>query len=128
MAGDLPVAVFELKEYMIIFRQLEVVDFLGIKAKVRSIVRCTGKGLQNADEYRLDIYFLSSDSPYPEPIVNLAERVGTIFMPMSDMAMVVDVLRNESPLYGHLRADHPAWTGITTTNEPIGAGDEDYAE
>jgi hypothetical protein len=126
MSGDSPVAVFELKEYMIIFRQLEVVDFNGIKARVRSIVRCSGKGLQNDETYRLDIYFLSADSPYPEPIVNLAERVGTIFMPVADMTVFIDVLRNEKPLYGHLRADHPAWTGITTTNEPIGAGDEDY--
>lgn len=126
MTGDSPVAVFELKEYMIIFRQLEVVDFQGIKAKVRSIVRCSGTGLQNTDAYRLDIYFLSADSPYPEPIVNLAERSGAIFMPIADMAVFVDVLRNEKPLYGHLRGDHPAWTGITTTNEPIGTGDEDH--
>jgi len=32
---------FEIKEYMIIWRQLEIQNFNGITAKVRAIVRCT---------------------------------------------------------------------------------------
>lgn len=127
MAQDSPVAVFEIKEYMVIFRQLEVREFNGVQANIRGIVRCTGTGTgSDKDEYRLDVYFLTADSEYPQPVVDLENRMGAIFFPISDMPVFVDVLRNEKPIYGHLRGDRPEWTSITTTNEPVGAGDEDF--
>ena len=52
---------FEIKEYMIIWRQLEIQNFNGITAKVRAIVRCTG------GDYGMDVFFLSEDSAYPDP-------------------------------------------------------------
>ncbi|MDQ7025178.1 MAG: hypothetical protein Q9P01_03105 [Anaerolineae bacterium] len=127
MATDLPVAVFEIKNYMVIFRQLEERDFDGVIAQIRGLVRCTGIGTQDNSDYRLDVYFLSSDSDYPAPQVNLEDKQGSIFMPVDNMMMFVDVLRNEKPIFGHLRADNPNWTSVTTTNEPVGAGDEDFA-
>ena len=36
--ADLPVAVFEIREYMVIFRQLEERDFAGVRAKIRGII------------------------------------------------------------------------------------------
>jgi len=126
MATDLPAAVFEIKEYMVIFRQLEERDFGGVMAQIRGIVRCTGIAATGDDEYRLDVYFLAANSLYPDPIVNLDEHTGAIFFPMADMSTFVDILRNEKPIYGHLRADYPQWTSVTTTNEPVGAGDEDF--
>lgn len=127
MTTDLPVAVFEIKNYMVIFRQLEERDFDGVTAQIRGLVRCTGVGTQDDNEYRLDVYFLSPDSDYPEPHVHLEENQGSIFMPVDNMMMFVDVLRNEKPIFGHLRGDNPNWTSITTTHEPVGAGDEDFS-
>lgn len=126
MASETPIAVFEIKQYMVIFRQLEKRDFNGVEAQIRGIVRCTGDNANDDHDYRLDVYFLSRDSAFPDPIVDLENHTGSIFMPVSDMRMLVDVLRNEKPLYGHLRGDNAQWTSITTTNEPVGAGDEDY--
>ena len=59
---------FEIKEYMIIWRQLEIQNFNGITAKVRAIVRCTG------GDYAMDIFFLSEDSAYPDPFVEEKEK------------------------------------------------------
>lgn len=126
MVTNVPVAVFEVKNYMVIFRQLEERDFNGVTAQIRGLVRCTGKGTSDDGEYRLDVYFLSPDSDYPTPEINIAEKSGAIFMPVGNMMAFVDVLRNEKPIYGHLRADQPSWTSITTSNEPVGAGDEDF--
>jgi hypothetical protein len=123
--ADLPVAVFEIKEYMIIFRQLEERDIGGVKARIRGIVRCSGADPKTQAQYRLDVYFLTSDSPTPAPQIDLANNNGAIFFPFSDMQVLVDVLRNEKPIYGHLRADKPEWTSITTTNEPVGSGETD---
>lgn len=122
---DLPVAVFEVKEYMVIFRQLEEREFNGVKAKIRGIVRCSGVAPTTEAQYRLDVYFITPDSPIPAPVVDLSTNSGSIFFPMSDLTPFVDILRNEKPIYGHLRGDRPEWTSITTTNEPVGSGETD---
>ncbi len=124
MTPNLPLSVFEIKEYMVIFRQKETRDFNGVNAHVRAIVRCNGADNQGV-AHRLDVFFLSPDSPVPAPIIDLAEHTGQIFFPMSDLLVLVDVLRNEKPIFGHLRADNPEWTSITTTNEPVGEGEGD---
>lgn len=125
MANDTPVIVFDIENYMIIFRQLEKRDFGGVEAHIRGIVRCTGISTPGDHDCRLDVYFLTLDSPVPDPIVNIEERSGAIFLPSSEMALLIDVMRNEKPLYGHLRGDNPQWTSITSMNEPVGVGDED---
>lgn len=124
--ADLPVAIFEIKNYMVIWRQLEERDFGDITAKIRGLVRLTGSGTQDDEDYRLDVYFLSEDSDTPAPVVDLEKNVGAIFMPIRDISAFVDILRNEKPIYGHLRGDNPQWTSVTTTNEPVGTGDEDH--
>lgn len=108
---------FEVKEYMVILRQLEVMEFQGVTIRLRGIVRCIG------DNHTLDVYFLAPDSPMPAPVIDLAAKKGYMFMPFSDLTILVDLLRNESPIYAHLRGDRPEWTSITTTKEPVGEGE-----
>ncbi len=120
------VAVFEIKNYMVIWRQLEERAFAGVMARIRGLVRCNGVGADDQESYRLDVYFLSQDSDMPDPQVDIANRRGAIFMPIDDLFAFVDILRNESPIFGHLRGDFPQWTSVTTTNEPVGVGDEDH--
>lgn len=112
-----PVAVFEIREYMIIWRQQEVRDFAGVQARIRGIVRCSG------DEYRMDVFFLTEDSPVPTPFYHADKKEGGMFLPAGDMLAFVDMLRNEKPIFGHLRGDRPEWTSVTTTNEPVGEGE-----
>ena len=40
--SDQRVAVFEIKNYMVIWRQLEEREFDGVTARIRGLVRCTG--------------------------------------------------------------------------------------
>lgn len=129
MNPDMPVAVFEIKEYMIILRQNEERMFGGVNARIRGLVRCSGIGQQPkaGEDYRLEVFFLAEDSAFPEPQIDLANNSGQMFMPMSDMLLLVDTLRYEKPIYGHLRGDRPNWTSITTTNEPVGEGTEDQS-
>lgn len=108
---------FEIKEYMIIWRQLEIQNFNGISAKVRAIVRCTG------GDCGMDILFLSEDSDYPDPFVEDKGNKGYMFLNIRDIMPFVDMLRFEKPIFGHLRPDRPEWMSITTTKEPIGEGE-----
>ena len=120
------VAVFEIKRYMVIWRQLEERDFAGVTARIRGLVRCSGVGSADQESYRLDVYFLADDSAMPDPQVDIENKTGAIFMSIRDMHAFVDILRNEKPIFGHLRGDNPQWTSVTTTNEPVGTGDEDH--
>jgi len=115
---------FEVQEYKVVFRQLEERDFGGVTAQVRGLVRCIGRGVTNQGNYQLDVYFLTTASDFPQPVVDLENRMGSIFLPMVDMLTFVDILRNEKPIYGYLDKDTPSWTSITTDNEPVGEGEE----
>lgn len=110
-------ALFEVKEYMVIVRQLEVTDFQGTEIRLRGIVRCHG------DEYTLDVYFLDEASAFPTPVCDLEKKRGYMFLPVASMSMLIDLLRNEKPIYAHLRGDRPEWTSLTTTKEPVGEGE-----
>lgn len=109
--------VFEIKEYMIVWRQLELLDFDRVTAKIRALVRCTG------GEYTMDVYFLAEDSPFPNPGYDVSNKKGHMFLNIRDIAAFVDMLRNEKPVYGHLRGDRPEWTSVTTGKEPVGEGE-----
>jgi hypothetical protein len=109
--------VFEIKQYMVIWRQMEKREFGDLEVKVRGMVRCIG------DEYSMDIIFVAPDSSYPDPIFDKEKHKGFMFMPISDMRAFVDILRNEKPIFGHLRDDRPEWTSITTSQEPVGEGE-----
>lgn len=110
-------AVFEIKQYMVIWRQREMREFSGMQVAVRGLVRCSG------DEYALDVMFVAPDSDMPDPIFDVEKKKGYMFMPISDMLAFVDILRNEKPIFGHLRGDRPEWTSVTTTQEPVGEGE-----
>jgi len=109
--------VFEIKEYMVIWRQLEEQDFRGQAIRVRALIRCTG------GDYAMDIYFLDSDSTFPNPYYDIEQKKGYMFLNIRDLSAFVDILRNERPIYGHLRGDRPEWMSITTGKEPVGEGE-----
>ncbi|MEQ8674949.1 MAG: hypothetical protein RLP44_03730 [Aggregatilineales bacterium] len=111
--------IFEIKNYMVIWRQAEKRMFGETEVVIRGIVRCTG------DEYSMDVIFYAPESPYPDPVIELDKKKGYMFLPMSDMLAFVDILRNEKPIYGHLRADRTDWTSVTTSQEPVGEGEID---
>lgn len=108
------VKVFEIKEYMIIWRQLEKQTFNGVEAGIRALVRCTG------GEYTMDVYFLALESAFPEAHYDMTTKKGVMFLPVADIGPFVDMLRNEKPIYGHLRGDRPDWMSVTTSKEPVG--------
>lgn len=111
------VKVFEIKEYMIVWRQLELMSVGGVTAKVRALVRCTG------GEYTMDVYFLADDSPFPSPYYDVPQKRGYMYLNISDIGPFVDMIRNEKPVYGHLRGDRPEWMSVTTGKEPVGEGE-----
>ena len=114
------VEVFEIKNYMVIWRQAEVRDFNGTDVTIRAMVRCSG---EQADDFSMDIIF-TDDASVPDPIIDEEQKKGFMFLNTNNILPFVDMLRNEKPIYGHLRGDRPEWTSVTTSQEPVGEGEE----
>jgi hypothetical protein len=115
------VIVFQIKQYMIIWRQLELMQVGGTTIKLRALVRLIG------DEYSMDVYFIEPDSAVPQPGFDVAQKKGYMCLPIMDIMPFVDMVRNEKPIYGHLRGDRPEWTSVTTSKEPVGEGNLDQS-
>ena len=86
----------------------------GIKIKARGIISCHGEG------HKLVAHFLTENSPVPDPVFRVTDRVGAIFLPFRDMPPFVDLLRNEKPIYAYMNSENPEWNNIGTTMEPVG--------
>lgn len=86
----------------------------GTLIKAQGVLACYGADL------RFIMYFLREDSPVPNPIYHIPNKVGAIFLPFKDMAHYVDLVRNEKPIYAYLNSDKPEWNNISTSKEPIG--------
>ena len=90
--------------------------------KAHSYIRIEGDG-----GYLL-IYFLTEDSPVPNPpaFVGSGEKGGGICVPMSAMPAYMDMIRNEDPIYIVLYPDKPEYNHIATAWEKVGSGDDPW--
>lgn len=86
----------------------------GKTIKAKGYVACYG------GDHRFIAYFLAPDSPVPDPVYVVANKVGAIFLPFEDMDQYVDMVRNEKPVYAYLNSDHPQWNSLKTSKEPVG--------
>ena len=110
------VAVFEIKNYMVIWRQLEVREFANVTAPNSRAGALHGGGCGRGRNLPARCLF-SWRTTAPYLIHRWISPTGAapIFMSISDIHAFVDILRNEKPIYGHLREDNPQWTSVTTT-------------
>ena len=80
-------------------------------------ITCSGDGGY------VTIYFLHDASQSSPNYWHGANR-GTIFMPRWQYDWVVDILRNEKPVYCTLSSDNPKWHSLHTGPEPPGDGEQ----
>lgn len=106
--------VFEVKEYEVFVAREMTVDALG--ARFSAYIVCKGES-----EHRLCLYF-SHGGPL---VANTVEngRIGRAFLPAEAYPWVVDLLRNERPVYAYLNPDEPLWNRLYTGPEPVGEGE-----
>jgi len=86
--------------------------------KHQGAISCVGENREV-----LLIYFLSPGSAIPQPSYNHTTKKGAIFLPIKDMSLYVDMLRNEKPIYGYMDSDAPEKNAIRTIVEPVGEGE-----
>lgn len=105
---------FVVDRYRVSIGQRNTATWNGVQIGIRGYVTCYG------DDHRFIAYFLTDDSPVPEPTYIPANKVGAIFLSREEMSLFVDVVRNEKPLYAYLNSDRPHWNSIRTAYEPVG--------
>ncbi len=108
---------FEIKTYQITVGT----DLLSIvtdeEATIEAIVGCYG------DDHQLMINFVKDGETIPSSSFDVDKKIGTMFKPLSQMPIIVDILRNEKPLFAKVNSDKPNWNSISTGHEPVGEGE-----
>jgi len=105
---------FPVEKYEITLGHANTATWSGQTIKARGIVACYG------GDHRFIAYFLTDDSPVPNPVYVVQNKVGAIFLPFKEMGPFVDLVRNEKPIYAYLNSDKPQWNSLSTGKEPIG--------
>ena len=105
---------FQVTSYKMALGHAISATWSGKKIKIRGYVACYG------GDHRFIGYFLTNDSPVPNPVYVVDNKVGAIFLPFDEMPLFVDMLRNEKPVYAYLNSNHPEWISIKTSKEPVG--------
>jgi hypothetical protein len=67
------------------------------------------------------LWFYDDGSTLPDPVRH-SEGVYSLHYRMRDFAHIVDMLRNEKPVFIHWDDSYPTNTRVSTTNEPVGEG------
>ncbi len=82
--------------------------------------------LEGANGHDIYIHFIKDGCELPPPYFTDYGKSGGMYLHYCQFAHVVDILRNERPVYGHLYAsnDHHGRVWFGTDAEPIGEGEE----
>ena len=86
----------------------------GASASFDAVVRVTGEG--NA----VYLHFLNSDSITSDNVWYPDTKFGRIYMRRAMLPVVIDILRNEKPVFCRMSDTIPGLCQISTDQEPVG--------
>ncbi len=89
----------------------------GSLIQYHALISCRGSG------YTLAIYFLTDQSYVPNNTFDVTLKRGTIYLPLDQYPVYIDLLRNEGPVYCFLNSSYPLQNGLYTGAEPVGEGE-----
>lgn len=89
----------------------------GQNKTVRGIIGCYG------DDHILAFNFTDNADDYCKSSYDSKRLVASVFLPLEDMMVIVDMLRNEKPIYAHINTEYPEQSSISTMHEPVGEGE-----
>lgn len=105
---------FEIKRYVAQVGTRISTEWGGQKIDAKGIITCEG------DDIELIFCFVGDDPEKYEPVVNAGKRAAVTFFRFEEMPIVLDLLRNEMPVFGYVNEKHPRSTKISTSVEPVG--------
>ncbi|RSC93157.1 hypothetical protein [Tenacibaculum singaporense] len=81
-------------------------------------VALAGIYLYQGTKYRGYAYFFAEDTPLAQPVYNSSTGQVFVHYNLSQFDAVLDILRNESPIYLYYHS--PSNAGLNTSREPVG--------
>lgn len=84
------------------------------------IKRDRKRSLGSCPHFSFYLLLLRDNSPVPNPVYIVANKVGAIFLPFKDMCPAVDLVCNKKPIYAYLNSERSEWNSISIMREPIG--------
>jgi len=73
--------------------------------------------------YQQTVYFVPDGASLPPPTYNPAAKAGSLYRPISQMGLYVDLLRNEKPVYASMDDQNPDGNALRTYPEAVGEGE-----
>jgi len=110
------VKTFRVRKYKLTLGYKGRATYNGVAIRIRGIITCYDSNY----DYRFIIYFLTEDSPVPDPVYIVQNKAGAIFLPFKEIMPYIDMVRNEKPIYAYLNSDAPESNCIRTSKEPVG--------
>lgn len=108
---------FEIKKYQVTLGGDLPSIVSGEDVKICGIIGCYG------DKYQLMINFVADGDNIPASIYDETKKVGSIYLPSTEIDTYIDILRNEKPVYAYVNSEKPEWSNISTGHEPVGEGE-----
>ena len=111
---------FQITSYLASRRRTSPSTSMKIKGQMTNVpydasITCYGVG-----GYTLRIYFIPSEYNLPNNNTDLNAKIGWIFLPKEDYPLILDLLRNEKPIYGRIFDTIPLANRISTSAEVVG--------
>ncbi|MEP7272791.1 MAG: hypothetical protein ABI882_14915 [Acidobacteriota bacterium] len=69
------------------------------------------------------VYFLTEGTSLPPSSYNASNKMGASYRPISQMALYLDLLRNEKPVFAEMSDANPNLNALRTWPEPVGEGE-----
>ena len=73
--------------------------------------------------FQQTIYFVPEGATLPPPTYSPASKSGSFYRPISQMALYMDLLRNEKPIFASMDNQNPDGNALRTFPEAIGEGE-----
>ncbi len=114
---------FEVDEYQIDLRS-KTIRIHSSDYHSNATIECRGSELYASEPtpVRLTIYFLANDIelPYSSAYSSHSGVQGIQALYVSQYVWIIDLLRNEKPVYGFVSDRNPALIGLRSGLEPVG--------
>jgi len=111
---------FQITSYLASRRRASPGGTMNIKGQTTTVPYDAAIICYGVDGYSVRIYFIPSEYNLPDNKTDLNSKVGWIFLPKEDYPLILDLLRNEKPIYGRIFETIPLANRIATGAEVIG--------
>lgn len=122
---------FEVDRYTVQIGPKLSSEWGGQSVDAKAAIVCEGQGQAVTDAkgrpdslIELVMLFVDDDPKRYKASVNREKRTATVYFRFQEMPIVLDVLRNEKPIFGYVNERYPEATRLSTAVEPIGEGEK----